>query len=211
VVTLIVTCRSDEALDAPVARWVELPRRPETARLDLTGLSRVAMAELAEGALGTGPHEAVIDELQRRTEGNPYFAEELLAAAVAADGARPDVVLTRQPPRALADLLVARSRRAGDAARAALAVLAVAGRPIPETVVGRVTGATTNAPRRTPSSMRRHASTRTCPRRPSTRGCSPTRPTSRGSTRPTAPAGRCTDTPSTSPTGAAPRSRPPTR
>jgi DNA-binding CsgD family transcriptional regulator len=139
--TLIVTCRSDEApLDPPVARWLEQARRPETVRLELAGLSRSAMADLADQALEGRPAETVIDELHRRTEGNPYFAEELLAAAVVAGGGRSPESLTRQPPRALAELLVARSRRVSRPARAVLAVLALAGRPIPETVVARVTG-----------------------------------------------------------------------
>jgi len=140
-ITLIVTCRTDETpLDPLVARWVEQSRRPETVRLELAGLSRPAMAELAGQTLDGTPSEAMIEELHRRTEGNPYFAEELIAAAVATTAGRPDVMLTRQPPRALAELLVARSRRVSPPARAVLAVLAVAGRPIPETVVARVTG-----------------------------------------------------------------------
>jgi DNA-binding CsgD family transcriptional regulator/tetratricopeptide (TPR) repeat protein len=140
-ISLIVTCRSDEAaLDPAVARWIEQARRPETVRLELAGLSRPATAELAGQMLGSTPPEAVIDELHRRSGGNPYFAEELIAAAVAAGGGRQDVVLPRQPPRALAELLVARSRRVSPPARAVLSVLAVAGRPIPETVVARVTG-----------------------------------------------------------------------
>ncbi|GIJ60284.1 helix-turn-helix transcriptional regulator [Virgisporangium aurantiacum] len=134
--TLIVTCRSDEApLDPPVERWLEQARRPETVRLELTGLSRPEMAELAGMATGGTPHEAMVEELHRRTEGNPYFAEELLAASGGGG-------LARQPPRALAELLVARSRRVSVPARAVLAVLAVAGRPVAETVVARITGMT---------------------------------------------------------------------
>ena len=131
-VSLVVTCRSDEApLDPLVARWVEQARRPETVRLDLAGLSRPALADLAGQVLGHTPHEAMVEMLHRRTEGNPYFAEELVAAAGAAD----EVL-----PRALAELLVARSRRVSPAARTVLSVLAVAGRPVAETIVARVTG-----------------------------------------------------------------------
>ncbi|GGN83926.1 LuxR family transcriptional regulator [Actinoplanes lobatus] len=140
-ITLIATCRSDEApLDPPVARWVEQARRPETVRLELAGLSRAAIAELAEQTLDSPPPESVVEELHRRTEGNPYFAEELIAAAVVASHGGPGVALTRQPPRVLAELLVARSRRVSDTARAVLAVLAVAGRSVPEIVVARATG-----------------------------------------------------------------------
>lgn len=140
-ISLIVTCRSDDApLDPAVARWVGQARRPETVRLELAGLSRPAMSELAGQMLGSTPPAAMIDQLHRRSGGNPYYAEELIAAAVAAGGGRQDVVLTRRPPRALAELLVARSRRVNPPARAVLSVLAVAGRPIPETVVARVTG-----------------------------------------------------------------------
>lgn len=138
--TLVVTCRSDETpLDPPVARWVEQARRPPTVRLELAGLSRPAIAELASQSLDSTPHEGLVEELYRRSEGNPYFAEELIAAAVASSGGRRDVVLTRQPPRALADLLLRRSHQVSPPARAVLAVLAVAGRPIPETVVAQVT------------------------------------------------------------------------
>ncbi|HEX6684688.1 MAG TPA: AAA family ATPase [Candidatus Limnocylindrales bacterium] len=143
-ITLIVTCRSDEApLDPLVARWVEQARRPETVRLDLAGLTRTAIAELAAQTLDSRPHEAMIAELHRRTEGNPYFAEELLAAAIAAGGKQRDVALTREPPRPLAELLLARSRRVSHPARAVLAVLAVASRPISEIMVARVTGMAT--------------------------------------------------------------------
>ncbi|GAA4473786.1 helix-turn-helix transcriptional regulator [Phytohabitans houttuyneae] len=139
--SLVVTCRSDEAhLDPAVARWVEQARRPETVRLELAGLSRPAMAELAGQILDGPPPEAMVDGLHRRTEGNPYFAEELIAAAVAAGDGSQEVALTREPPRALAELLVARSRRVSGPARAALAVLAVAARPVPESVVAQVTG-----------------------------------------------------------------------
>ncbi|WP_204012025.1 helix-turn-helix transcriptional regulator [Virgisporangium aurantiacum] len=135
-ITMVVTCRSDEApLDPLVARWIEQARRPETERLDLAGLSRPAMAELAEQALGGTPDDGLVEELHRRTEGNPYFAEELIAAAAGGQ-------LTRQPPRALADLLVARARRVSVPARGVLSALAVAGRPVPETVVARATGMT---------------------------------------------------------------------
>ncbi|MGN9910183.1 helix-turn-helix transcriptional regulator [Phytohabitans sp. LJ34] len=131
-ISLLVTCRSDEApLDPPAARWVEQARRPETVRLELAGLSRPALAELAEEILGQPPRPAMIEGLHRRSEGNPYFAEELVAAA----GATGEVL-----PRALAELLVARSHRVGLPARTVLSVLAVAGRPVPETVVARVTG-----------------------------------------------------------------------
>jgi ATP/maltotriose-dependent transcriptional regulator MalT len=140
-ITLVVTCRSDEApLDPLVARWVEQARRPETVRLELTGLSRREIAELAEQTLDATLPRAMVEELHQRTEGNPYFAQELIAAAVAANGGQQEVVLTRQPPRALAELLVARSGRVSRQARAVLAVLAVAGRAIPETVAARVTG-----------------------------------------------------------------------
>ena len=140
-ISLVVTCRSDEApLDPLVARWVEQARRPQTVRLELAGLDQPAIAELAGRALGRTPPAGLIEELHRRTEGNPYFAEELLAAAVAAGDQRQALALTRQPPRALAELLLARSRRVSDPARAVLRVLAVAGRPVPETAVARVTG-----------------------------------------------------------------------
>jgi DNA-binding CsgD family transcriptional regulator/tetratricopeptide (TPR) repeat protein len=87
----------------------------------------------------------VADELFARAEGNPFFTEQLVAAALAAGaGGGPRVpaelrVPAGLPPR-LAELLAARAGRCAGDAREVLAGLAVAGRPLGEDQLGAVTG-----------------------------------------------------------------------
>ena len=80
--SLLVTCRGDEELEPHVTRWLTHARRLDTVRLELSGLSRDELAELAAHVLAVAPSEALVDELRSRTDGNPYLAEELIAAAL---------------------------------------------------------------------------------------------------------------------------------
>src|SRR5262249_62353911 len=77
-------------------------------------------------------------ELRGRAEGNPFFTEQLLAAALAprAGGAGDLAGL----PARLADLLLARAGGCGADARRLLEALAVAGRPLTEDLLAGMTG-----------------------------------------------------------------------
>ncbi len=77
---VVVTVRTDEPhVPAPLQRLIaELTRSAE--RLDLEPLSREQTARQLAGILGTAPDEATLARIHARAEGNPYFAEELLAA-----------------------------------------------------------------------------------------------------------------------------------
>jgi hypothetical protein len=97
---------------------------------------------LAGGSVS--PH--VVDELFARAEGNPFFTEQLVAAALAGGGGGGLRVPAGLPAR-LAELLTARAGRCAGDARAVLAGLAVAGRPLTEAQVGQVTGLDTDAVR----------------------------------------------------------------
>jgi hypothetical protein len=81
----------------------------------------------------------VVDELYARAEGNPFFTEQLVAAGLTGWPGRGQGVSSGLPGR-LADLLAARAGRCAGAARAVLAGLAVAGRPLEEDLLGAVTG-----------------------------------------------------------------------
>jgi tetratricopeptide (TPR) repeat protein len=142
-VTLVVTCRSDEApLDRQVAGWLAHVRGGRgVEEIRLAPLSKVESADLVEGLLGAPPPPRVANELYARAEGNPFFTEQLVAAMLA-DAAEDRL------PAGLAELLVARAGRCGGDGGAVLAALAVAGRPLAEDQLGVVSGLGAAAVRR---------------------------------------------------------------
>ncbi|MCT2585334.1 helix-turn-helix transcriptional regulator [Actinophytocola gossypii] len=101
----------------------ELVRLPATERLDLTPFgeadSRVFVAELADEALP----EDVVREVAGRSEGNAFFAEELVAAY----SARADDV-GGVLPATLVDVLLNRVERLSEPAQRVIRVASVAGR-----------------------------------------------------------------------------------
>ena len=140
-VTVVATCRGDEApLDAHVAEW--LARVRGTAGVEeirLGPLSRPEVEQQAAALAGAPVPAGLVDELYARAEGNPFFTEQLVAAALAG-GAGAELGVPAGLPGRLAELLVARAGRCTGAARAVLTGLAVAGRPLDEDLLGVVTG-----------------------------------------------------------------------
>jgi DNA-binding CsgD family transcriptional regulator len=140
-VSVLVTCRSDEApLDAQVAGWLARVRGAAgVEEIRLGPLSRAEVAQQAAALAGGPVPAAVVDELYARAEGNPFFTEQLVAAGLAGQ-AGPGLGVPAGLPGRLAELLVARAGRCTGDARAVLAGLAVAGRPLGEDLLGTVTG-----------------------------------------------------------------------
>jgi DNA-binding CsgD family transcriptional regulator len=106
---VVVTYRDDELDRAHPLRPLlgELPARGTVRRLKLRPLSEVAVRELAQG------HPVDAAELYRKTEGNPFFVVEALAAP---GGGVPDTVR---------DAVFARIARLDDEARSLLELAAV--------------------------------------------------------------------------------------
>ncbi len=79
---IIVTYRAEEVLrDHPLHGWLtELTRHPRTTQLKLAGLDRAETATLIGAILGQQPNWALADGVWARSQGNPFFAEELIAA-----------------------------------------------------------------------------------------------------------------------------------
>ena len=148
-VTLVVTCRSDEApLDPLVAGWLAHVRADATVEeIRLSPLSAAETAEQVASLVGGPAPGQLAAELHARGEGNPFFTEQLVAAALAdnpAGGLGPSSGL---PPR-LGELLAARAADCGEDARAVLAALAVAGRPLSEDLLAAITTLTPAAVQR---------------------------------------------------------------
>ena len=140
-VTVVATCRGDEAPAAHVADWLLQVRGAAGVEEVRVGpLSRAELAGQVAGLAGGPVLPRVVDELYARAEGNPFFTEQLVAATLAdmSEGG-----LLQAPaglPARLAELLAGRAGRCAGNARAVLAGLAVAGRPLAEDPLAAVTG-----------------------------------------------------------------------
>ena len=140
-VRLVVTCRADEApLADQVAAWLTRVRADAgTEEIRLGPLSRAEVAGQAAALAGAPVSPQMAGELFARAEGNPFFTEQLVAAALAGPPGGGLRVPAGLPAR-LAELLAARAGRCAGEARAVLAGLAVAGRSLGEDVLARSPG-----------------------------------------------------------------------
>jgi DNA-binding CsgD family transcriptional regulator/tetratricopeptide (TPR) repeat protein len=122
-VLLLLTYRSDELHRRHPLRpfLAELDRSGRAERLELGRLGRRELGELLAGILGEPAPAALAQEILARSQGNPFFAEELLAARLRGSG---------ELPEALRDLLLARVEALPQATRQLLQVAAVAGRRV---------------------------------------------------------------------------------
>jgi predicted ATPase len=140
-VTVVVTCRSDEApLEPQVAGWLAHMRGGVAVEeIRLCPLSAEETAEQVAALMGGRPPAPLVRDLYVRGEGNPFFTEQLVAAALAehpAGGLRTAAEL----PARLGELLAARAGGCGEDAGAVLAALAVVGRPLADDLLGGITG-----------------------------------------------------------------------
>ena len=79
---VMITVRTDDAdLDAYAARsMAECSRLQVVERIDLAPFGPAEVRALATSVLGEAPDDALLDDVLRRSEGNPFFAVELLTA-----------------------------------------------------------------------------------------------------------------------------------
>src|SRR5829696_1962378 len=131
-VALVLTYRSDELHRRHPLRpfLAELDRSSRAERLELGRLGRRELAELLAEILDEEVAPALVGEILARSEGNPFFAEELLAAHL--EGTK--------LPLALRDLLLARVETLSEATQRVLAVAAVAGTRVDHQLLAAVVG-----------------------------------------------------------------------
>jgi DNA-binding CsgD family transcriptional regulator len=122
-VMLVLTYRSDELHRRHPLRpfLAELDRSGRAERLELGRLGRHELGELLAGILGEPAPPVLVGEILARSEGNPFFAEELLAAQTGGSA---------ELPEALRDLLLARVEALPEATQRVLQVAAVAGQRV---------------------------------------------------------------------------------
>ena len=120
----------------PLAQALAELRRSRTVeQVSLLGLGEVEVAELIAGRGGQQAPRGFVRRVSDRSEGNPFFIEELLHDV----GPRADWdTAASGVPDSVKDLLLRRLRALGDECRQALSVAAVAGRDFELDVLERV-------------------------------------------------------------------------
>jgi class 3 adenylate cyclase/tetratricopeptide (TPR) repeat protein len=113
----------------------ELRRARMLERLALSGLGEAEVAELIEGRTGLMAPSGFVRRVAERSDGNPFFIEELLHDV---DAESDWDVAAGGVPDSVRDLLVRRLRGLGEDCRQSLSVAAVAGREFELDVLERV-------------------------------------------------------------------------
>jgi DNA-binding CsgD family transcriptional regulator/Mrp family chromosome partitioning ATPase len=128
---LVVSYRTDDLYRRHPLRAViaELLRLPSVTSVELGPLTAGAMAEHLSALSGGQLDAAALDKMIIRAEGNPYYAEELVAVAS-----------ERDLPVGLAELLLARTERLSPAAQQVLRAAAVTGGRVDDELVAAASG-----------------------------------------------------------------------
>jgi predicted ATPase len=118
-VMLVLTFRSDELHRLHPLRGLlgELACNRRVVWLELPRFTRAELAQQLAGLLGDQPPTPLVDDIYARSDGNPFFAEELVLA-----GGDPGVL-----PPSLREVLLTRVVRLGSGTRWLLQVAAAAG------------------------------------------------------------------------------------
>ncbi|MFV2065175.1 MAG: AAA family ATPase, partial [Chloroflexota bacterium] len=134
--SLIISVRSEAIEDGgPVLTFLaDLERAATVERLELQPLSADATRRQVAAILGERPSDTLVARIHGLADGNPLFAEELVAAS--SDGSGPGDAL---PPK-LRDLVAARMAGLSDDSLAVLRVTAAAGRTIDDGLLASTTG-----------------------------------------------------------------------
>ena len=122
---LVGTFRSDELHRRHPLRPVlaEIERAGQSERIDVRPLDQAATAELISAIGGMASDGVDVDDVHRRSGGNPFFVEELMAARAWGVEGLPDT---------LRDVILARAAMLDDTAVEVLGVAAAAGSTLPE-------------------------------------------------------------------------------
>jgi DNA-binding CsgD family transcriptional regulator/tetratricopeptide (TPR) repeat protein len=138
--TLVVgTFRTDdlERGHPLLVRLAEMGRHPHVQRIDLRPLGLDEQGEQLTAILGRRPSRNVVEQIHARSEGNPFFAEEIIADEGSTAG-QPGG--DQRVPRTLHDILLDRVAALSDPAQRMLRGAAVAASRADEPLLAEVTG-----------------------------------------------------------------------
>ncbi len=130
-VMLLLSYRTDELHRRHPLRSLlsELERLDLVRRVELAPFDRLELTEALADIIGETPSEKLVERLYVRSEGNPLYTEELLAAGLDGRGAA---------PQSLRDAFMLRIERLSSDAQAAMRAIA-AGRALDEVTLVQVT------------------------------------------------------------------------
>ncbi len=132
-VALVVTLRPDLPRSHPVrALHRELKRHERVQDLPLASLTREDVERQLDAILGRPAERALVEDVFGRSQGNPFYAEELLAARLS--GLGDDL------PEDMRDTFLLRAESLPDEPLAVLRGLAAVGRPASQPLIGDVCG-----------------------------------------------------------------------
>ncbi|MFC5922434.1 helix-turn-helix transcriptional regulator [Micromonospora vulcania] len=131
---LVSTYRTDELQRGHPLRpfLAELDRARGVERVELGRLDRDGTAAILADLLGAEPAARAVDDVHDRTQGNPFFIEELAAAG--------DPIGCASLPETLRDLLLARVDRLPDPTQRVLRIAAAGGTRIAHHLLAEVAG-----------------------------------------------------------------------
>ena len=132
-IMLVASCREDEAASATrMRRLVDGVRRSESGlKIELGSLEAAELLTLVTAHAEAPLPSSVSQSIVTRSEGNPFFAEELLAASEAT---------SERLPESLRDLLLQRVDRLDATTQRVLRMAAAAGREVPFSLLRDTTG-----------------------------------------------------------------------
>jgi DNA-binding NarL/FixJ family response regulator len=132
---VVGTYRTDELNRRhPLRPWLsEMERLSRVVRVEIGRFGRTELDAQITAILGHRPTVALLDVIERRAEGNPFFVEELLASGAGSTG---DVL-----PPTLRDVLMTRVTALSEDAQRVLGVAAVAGRTVEADLLAEIAGA----------------------------------------------------------------------
>jgi DNA-binding CsgD family transcriptional regulator len=131
-IVLVASFRSDELHRRhPLQPFLgEVQRTRSTERIDLARFSEDEVAEQVSAILGESASRDLIGRVFKRSDGNAFYAEELVVAETSGTGLQP----------AMRDVLLARVATLSDPARELLRIIAAGGTRVSTAVVARVAG-----------------------------------------------------------------------
>lgn len=133
-ISIVVTIRTDElARGHPTRAWLsEVRRWDHVERLDLLTLAPAEVRSLARSITGRELSATQAQRLYQRTDGNPFYVEEILAS---------DMDLGGPLPAAMREVLLARLDGLPDEGRRLLALAATGGRELEHEMLWEVAAA----------------------------------------------------------------------
>ncbi|MDO8483532.1 MAG: AAA family ATPase [Candidatus Limnocylindrales bacterium] len=133
---IIATFRTDELHRRhPLTTWLaEAQRQPRVERIDLRRFVRDELVELLTAILGAPPAATLVESIARRSDGNAFFAEELVAAVDETGQGR------ERLPETLHDVLLVHLSATSEIAARLVEVAAVAGRQVEHNILASVCG-----------------------------------------------------------------------